>query len=181
MNKILFIGDSLVQGYGVSKDENWVSLVSKELKEFQCINEGYNGMTSSQVLKHLKGLLKEQEFVLVAVLCGANDFIQNISVDMVRKNLEEIRNLIKNHGSTDILILPSTPAFESDSSFVSMASFVSLKEKILDLNKIYENEAILLSRYFDKKDDLFFDGVHPTEEGHRIIADIFLQFLKQSN
>ena len=45
---IICIGDSLTFGYGVNESENWVSVVSKRIKE-RIINKGIPGDTTCQM------------------------------------------------------------------------------------------------------------------------------------
>lgn len=177
-NKILFVGDSLVEGFGVEIGDNWVSLVREKLFPLECLNYGRNGMATDQVISLLKGLLKKDQYKKVVILCGANDFIQGKSVPYVIDKLKEMEEMVLESGSSPILILPSTPAFEADFPFVSMASLRSLEEKILEMNSLLGDRALVLSKVLGGRDDLFFDGIHPTEEGHKIIADAFLEYFE---
>lgn len=173
--KILFLGDSLVEGYGVSKEMNWVSLVGRQLEGFECINQGRNGILSNQVKEMLQNSLSEEIFNYYVILCGSNDFIQGISLDKVVKNLQTMEEIVIQAGGKAIIVLPPNPHFEEEYPFVSMNTLKSLSRKIVDLNSIFRNKALVLSDYL-KNEKYFFDGIHPTEEGHRCIAKAFKDY-----
>lgn len=179
LNKILFVGDSLVAGYGVDSKENWVFLVGQTLQLNSCINKGYNGFLSSQVKEVLKESLDEESFDIVGILCGANDFIQGYSVEDLFKTLKDMEGMIENSGGKSIFILPPLPDFEEEDPFVSMATFVSLENKILELETRIGKGALPLSQVLPRNKNLFFDGLHPTEEGHRLIAESVIEFLEE--
>src|SRR3989338_311204 len=62
-NTILVLGDSLSAGYGVEKDQDWVSLLKKRLTELNdqtsVINASVSGDTSKTALSRLESLLRE--------------------------------------------------------------------------------------------------------------------------
>ena len=90
---ILFFGDSLTAGYGLSTEEAFPNLVEKELnkneKRAKIINAGLSGETSAGGLSRIDWLLRQPIDVFVLEL-GANDGLRGLPLDQTRKNLQLI-------------------------------------------------------------------------------------------
>ena len=50
---LVFMGDSVTFGYGVSDDQTWVDLVARDLPDVYVINAGVSGFNSTNVLRTL--------------------------------------------------------------------------------------------------------------------------------
>ena len=78
---ILFLGDSLTEGYGVEKRNSYVSLVEKELiskgRKIKVLNGSVSGSTTSSGMKRLKWFKKARPDILVLAL-GANDGLRGV-------------------------------------------------------------------------------------------------------
>src|SRR6478736_5706199 len=81
---ILFFGDSLTAGYGLSPEEAFPALVEKELvkngKNVKVVNAGLSGETSAGGLSRLDWILKQPVEVFVLEL-GANDGLRGLPLD----------------------------------------------------------------------------------------------------
>src|SRR5687768_17003844 len=77
--KVIFLGDSLTEGYGVPKSASFPSLIAAELQrkgrsDVVVINAGVSGSTTASGLSRLKWHLNGQPKPKVLVLAlGAND------------------------------------------------------------------------------------------------------------
>lgn len=178
-NKILFAGDSLVQGFGVMEEDNWVSLVQKALPNVEIVNIGRNGLLSEQVLEKIQKELEYEMYDCVAVLCGANDFIEGYSPEYVSSIYNQILDSIEEKGGKGILLIPPVPSFDTEYPFVSISYYKSLIEYTKKLMEIEKDRGILLEKGFLGDSNLYIDGIHPTEEGHKNIAKLFLEYLEK--
>ena len=90
---ILFFGDSLTAGYGLSAEEAFPALLEKELnkngKAVKVTNGGLSGETSAGGLARIDWLLRKPIDVFVLEL-GANDGLRGLPLDQTRKNLQAI-------------------------------------------------------------------------------------------
>ena len=89
--KILALGDSLTEGYGVEKEEAYPHLLEEALREkgfsgIQVINAGISGSTSASAVSRLKWYMRAKPKILILAL-GANDGLRGLSVENMKKNL----------------------------------------------------------------------------------------------
>ena len=74
-NTIVVLGDSLSAGYGVQIESSWPSLLEKSITNnglnFQVVNAGISGDTTSGGLYRLPKLLSKHELRLLSLSLGA--------------------------------------------------------------------------------------------------------------
>ncbi|MDL5045685.1 arylesterase [Oscillatoria amoena NRMC-F 0135] len=95
---ILFFGDSLTAGYGLSPEEAFPALVEKQLtgkgKRCKVINAGLSGETSAGGLTRIDWVLRQPVDVFVLEL-GANDGLRGLPLNQTRFNLQAIIDKVK--------------------------------------------------------------------------------------
>ena len=96
--RILVLGDSLTEGYGVSAQQAFPSLLEKKLNlefssdknnTYEIINAGISGSTSSGGVSRIEWLLKSKPDFLILAL-GGNDGLRGVPVEETKNNLEKI-------------------------------------------------------------------------------------------
>ena len=189
--KILFIGDSLTYGYGVNKNENWVNLVKKEYN-LDIINAGQNGDITDNIKKRLLFYLNKEHFSYVFIMGGVNDLIINSTSEYVINNLRDMIRIVKEYKASPIIGI-QTPiikdlAIRQWGAFTDYDYVIGENEKIskwiLDYcnkhNIVYIdfytsfNEAVNYNNIYEYS----IDGLHPTKEGHEIMAQIACKVFK---
>ena len=88
---VLFLGDSLTEGYGLEEGESFPSLIENKLEEdglthIQVINAGISGSTSASGLSRLQWYIRSQPDLMVLSL-GANDGLRGLSIVEMKSNL----------------------------------------------------------------------------------------------
>src|SRR5258706_7201020 len=95
---ILFFGDSLTAGYGLSTEEAFPALIEKELNKngniVKVVNAGLSGETSAGGLSRIDWILRQPIDVFVLEL-GANDGLRGLPLDQTKKNLQAILDKVK--------------------------------------------------------------------------------------
>src|SRR6267142_1299560 len=90
---ILFFGDSLTAGYGLSPEEAFPALVEKALikgnKKVKVINAGLSGETSAGGLSRIDWTLRQPIDIFVLEL-GGNYGLRGLPLDQTKKNLQSI-------------------------------------------------------------------------------------------
>lgn len=168
---LLFFGDSLSAGYGLSPDEAFPALVGEALKKkgknVKVINAGLSGETSAGGLSRIDWILKQPVEVFVLEL-GANDGLRGLPLDQTRKNLQAIIDKVKGkYPKTKIVIagMLVPPNMGNDYTRQFEKIFPELAKK---------NNAVLIPFLLDKvagNEKLNqADGIHPNAEGHKIVA-----------
>jgi acyl-CoA thioesterase-1 len=176
-DKILFLGDSLTEGYGIDKEFSYPSELSRILKanghKYTVITGGVSGTTTASGKSRLKWFLKSKPKILVVAL-GANDGLRGINLDQSQKNLEGIIELAQKNKLIIFLAgmeLPPNYGKEYTQKFKEMFSMIIKKYSI---NKI----PFLLEGVAGKKEFNIQDGIHPNIEGHKILAKTVYKYLK---
>ena len=101
--KIVFLGDSLTEGYGIDSPLSYPFLIEKKLREdgrqnITVINAGQSGSTSASSLPRLRWILKSKDKPEILVLAlGANDGLRGLDVLEMKKNLEATISLAQSH------------------------------------------------------------------------------------
>lgn len=176
---ILFLGDSLTEGLGVTKDEAFPKLVEiliqKELKkDISIINAGVSGSTTSDGLDRLKWYLKKKPSIVFLAL-GANDGLRGLDLKQSQKNLEEIIKYAQESGAKVLLagmLIPPNYGPEYSENFRKMYEEIKDKYKLKSM-------PFLLDQVAGNKNLNQSDGIHPNEQGHKTIAKNVFEFIKE--
>lgn len=176
---ILFLGDSLTEGLGVTKEEAFPKLVEiliqKELKkDISIINAGVSGSTTSDGLDRLKWYLKKKPSIVFLAL-GTNDGLRGLDLKQSQKNLEEIIKYAQESGAKVLLagmLIPPNYGPEYSENFRKMY------EEIKDIYKL-KSMPFLLDQVAGNKNLNQSDGIHPNEQGHKTIAKNVFEFIKK--
>lgn len=183
---LLFMGDSLSEGYGIVREKSFPYVIKEKLEagltEFpvKLTNGSVSGSTSANATSRLKWFLKSKPDILVLAL-GANDGLRGIDVEASSKNLTDTIALAKENNIRVILtgmLMPPNYGEEYRKKFEVM--YKKLQEKYgLDFIPF------LLDGVAGVKELNQADGIHPNEEGHRVMADnvlkVLLPILKSEN
>ena len=174
--KLIFLGDSLTEGYGVAQERSFPQLIQQKFKTMNSnwtINaSGSSGSTSASTLSRLKWIAKVRPEV-VFILMGSNDGLRGLKVEETEKNLAEALKWAKEQKIKVILgQLHVPPNYGKDYSKRFAAIFPRLAKK--------HNVALapfLLDQVAGISELNQADGIHPNEKGHKIIADNIYNYL----
>jgi acyl-CoA thioesterase I len=90
---IVFLGTSLTAGYGVGEERAYPALIQQKIDSaglgYQVINAGVSGETSAGALRRIDWLFRQPISVLV-VETGANDGLRGLPPDTLRANIQAI-------------------------------------------------------------------------------------------
>jgi acyl-CoA thioesterase-1 len=176
---ILFLGDSLTAGYGLSPDQAFPavaeSLLKQKGKNVKVINAGISGETSAGGLARIDWVLKQPVDILFLEL-GANDGLRGLPVSETEKNLQGIIDKVKAKNKSVKVVLagmmvPPNMGKEYSSQF----------EKVF-INLATRNKCVRIPFLLDGVGGIErlnqVDGIHPTAEGHRIVANTVVKTLE---
>ena len=169
---MLFFGNSLTAGMGLDPEEAFPAFIQNKLDslgyDYTVVNAGLSGETTASGRNRLPWVLNQDVSVFILEL-GANDGLRGIPLEETRSNLqamiEEVRE--KNPGTAIVLAgmqIPPNMGPEYTSEF---------REIFPQLAEAYDLALIpfLLKDVGGVAELNQNDGIHPTKEGHRIIAD----------
>tara|TARA_B100001057_G_C22856517_1_gene952868 strand:+ start:661 stop:1302 length:642 start_codon:yes stop_codon:yes gene_type:complete len=176
--EILFIGDSLTSGYGLSAGLDFVSemrkITKKKYKNYDLINLGVSGDTTSGGLSRIEWSLSTKTAGVV-ILLGANDMLRGISPEITSENLRKMIIICKNNDVPLLLVGQTAPNnFGLDYKKKYDNIFLELKEefKLLLYPSFFSilitnNDLSSFEKYLQN------DKIHPNYEGVKKIANDF--------
>ncbi|HTD40375.1 MAG TPA: arylesterase [Mucilaginibacter sp.] len=177
---ILFFGDSLTAGYGLDDpSEAFPGVIQRKIDSlklpYAVINAGVSGETTAGGLARIDWILKQKVDIFVLEL-GANDGLRGIPVAETTKNLQSIIDKVKAQYPDAKLVLAGMqvpPSMGKD----YITSFKDLFPRLAEKNKI-ALVPFLLAGVGGNPNLNQPDGIHPTAEGAKIVADNVWKVLK---
>jgi acyl-CoA thioesterase I len=174
---VLFLGDSLTEGYGLEDGESFPSLIENKLEadgleHIQVINAGISGSTSASGLSRLQWYIRSRPDLLVLAL-GANDGLRGLSVDEMKANLTETIDYARNSNLSVVLtgmLIPPNYGPEYTEAFASVFTDLASEYNIPLMPFLLQDVAAIPELNQS-------DGIHPNVEGTKIVADNLYQFL----
>ena len=176
---ILFYGDSLTAGLGLTTEEAFPALVEKKFKQqgkpCKVINAGLSGETSAGGLSRLEWVLRQPVDVFVLEL-GANDGLRGLPIEQTQKNLQAIIDKVKaKYPKAKIVIagmmVPPNMGPDYTSKFRKIFPELAKKNNAtlipFLLQDVAGNEKLNQP-----------DGIHPNVEGHKIVAENVFKIVK---
>ncbi|HEX3384076.1 MAG TPA: arylesterase [Mucilaginibacter sp.] len=171
---ILFFGDSLTAGYGLTdpSDEAYPAVVQHKIDSlklnYNVINAGVSGETTAGGLGRIDWALKRKVDVFILEL-GANDGLRGIPVEETRRNLQAIINKVKAKYPNAKIILAGMqvpPSMGADycTSFKATFPQIAQKNNISLIPFLLDNVAGIPKLNQN-------DGIHPTAQGAKIVAN----------
>lgn len=168
---ILFFGDSLTAGYGLSPEEAFPALSEKELikngKNVKVVNAGLSGETSAGGLSRIDWVLRQPIDVFVLEL-GANDGLRGLPVDQTKKNLQAIIDKVKAK-NPNVKIVVAGMMVPPNMGNAYTTQFTAVFPEITKKNKATLMPFLLEGVAGNEKLNQA-DGIHPNIEGHKIVA-----------
>ncbi len=175
--KVLALGDSLTEGYGVEKEEAWPFLLEQALLEqgydVEIVNAGISGSTSASALGRLRWYARAQADVLILAL-GANDGLRGLSVDKMKENLGATIRFAQEQGMKVLLAGMQMPLNYGPEYTVD---FREAFPEVADTHQV-ALIPFLLKDVGGVPDKNISDGIHPNPEGHQIISETVAEYLK---
>jgi len=166
---VAFLGDSISAGLHLPSDSAFPAVLQRALFErelpFRLINAGVSGDTTSGGLARTNWLLQQSPDVLVLEL-GANDGLRGIPVETMRDNLRQI--IERAHAADCRVLLLGVlipPSYGDEYAAAVRELYPDLAEEF-DLAFV----PYFMQGVAGVTELTLPDGLHPTVEGHRLLA-----------
>jgi len=176
---ILIFGNSLTAGLGVEPDEAFPALIGNKIDSlnlpYDVINAGLSGETTAAGKERISWLLKQKVDVFVLEL-GANDGLRGIPITETRKNLQSIIDQVKAKypDAKQVMTGMEVPP--------NMGNKYASEFRVIFRELAMKNNMALVPFLLDKVGGVpelnQNDGIHPTPEGHKILAETVWMVLK---
>ena len=169
---ILFLGTSLTAGLGLEPDSAYPQQIQRKIDAsklpYQVVNAGVSGETSAGLLRRLDWVLRRPADVVV-VETGANDGLRGLPVDATRATIANVLARIRRERPDAKILLvqmeaPPNLGPEYTSAFHAMFPELAREHGVSLLPFLLEGVAgePRLNQS---------DGIHPNNQGERIVAE----------
>ncbi|MCU0420002.1 MAG: arylesterase [Cyclobacteriaceae bacterium] len=177
---VLFFGDSLTAGYGLSPEEAFPALIEKNLvkagRKIKVVNAGLSGETSAGGLARIDWILRQRVDVFVLEL-GANDGLRGLPLAQTRANLQGIIDKVKQKYPGVKIVMAGMQVPPN----MGTAYAQEFQKIYPDLAK--QNQATLIPFLLENVAGIEklnqADGIHPNAEGHKRVAEHVGRFLEK--
>ena len=167
---IVVLGDSLTAGLGLATDEAYPAVLQEHLEakglKYQVINAGISGDTSAGGLSRLDWALEGDVRILVVAL-GANDGLRGLPVPQLKSNLATIIERAQRRGIEVVLAgMEAPPNWGADYTRAFHDVYPALAKEYKVALVPFLLEGVAGINQLNQR-----DGIHPTAQGDRIVAD----------
>lgn len=177
--RVVFLGDSLTAGYGLSEEEAYPARVAALLHakgiEIDVVNAGVSGDTSAGGLSRVSWVLSQDPAVLVVGL-GANDGLRGLAPTTIENNLRGIVREARQRGVQVVLLgmhIPPSLGPQYAARFAAIYPRLAEDEDLAFVPRFLEGVGGEAGMNLG-------DGIHPNAEGHRRLARNLLPVLEQA-
>lgn len=176
---VVFLGTSLTAGLGLDPSEAYPALIQERIDAaglpFVAVNAGVSGETSAGARQRIDWLLQRPVEVLV-VETGANDGLRGIDPASLRSNLDAILERASAMDPAPSLVVVGMEAPPNLGTRYTAA----FREVFRTVAERHEAELIpfLLEGVAGVERLNQGDGIHPTAEGQRIMAEVVWRTLE---
>nr|WP_228527633.1 arylesterase [Pararhodonellum marinum] len=176
---ILFFGNSLTAGYGIDTEDAFPGLIQARIDSmglpYRVINGGLSGETTASGKNRLDWFLEEEPAVFILEL-GGNDGLRGIPIEETRNNLlAMIQDVQTKFPDTHILLAGMQIPPNMGSSYTN--EFQKIFPEVAQETEVTLIPFLLEGVAGDPALNLP-DGIHPTEEGHKIVFETVWSYLK---
>lgn len=170
--RVLFVGTSLTAGLGLEPEESYPNLVQAKIDSaglaFDVVNAGVSGETSSGLLRRVDWLLR-QDFEVVVIETGANDGLRGVPIETMEINIRQIIERVRAARPAARIVLvqmeaPPNLGRSYTQRFRAVFPEVARAEKVALL-------PFLLDGVAGQREMNQSDGIHPNEQGSKIVAE----------
>lgn len=169
---ILFFGDSLTAGLGLDTNEAFPGIIQNKIDSlnlpYQVINAGLSGETTAGGKNRISWIFNQKVDVFVLEL-GANDGLRGIPISETKQNLQAMIDFAKEKNKDVEIVLtgmqiPPNMGQDYTNEFKNIFPELALKNNIKLVPFLLENVGGIPELNQP-------DGIHPTAEGHKILAE----------
>lgn len=168
--RVVALGDSLTAGLGLRAEEAYPAFLQRRLDAagltYAVVNAGVSGDTSAGGVRRLELALQGDVRALILAL-GANDGLRGLPVDQLRRNLGQMIETAQARGVAVVLAgMEAPPNFGRAyvSEFRQVYPELAARYRTALVPFLLEGVAGIGSLNQP-------DGIHPTSEGARLVAD----------
>jgi len=177
---IVFFGNSLSAGYGISPDSAFPALIQHRLDSqnyhYKVVNAGVSGETTATGKNRVAWVVQRQPVAIFVLELGGNDGLRGISPKETRQNLEAIIDSVRSYHPQAKVVLagmmvPPNMGADYSKAFMTVFPEVAKSKQVSLIPFLLQGVGGI-----DSLNQA--DGIHPTATGHGLVAENVWQILK---
>ena len=175
-SKILAFGDSVTEGLGVEPEEAYPALLQNRLRaegyEYEVINGGISGETSSAALSRVEWMLTQKPDIVI-VETGANDALRGIDLELTQNNISQI---VKRFKESNVVVVLAGMQIIQNLGEEYTTQFANIYPAVAK-----EHDVILIPFFLEgvagRPHLNQADVIHPTPEGYKIVLETIYPYV----
>ena len=179
-DNFVFLGDSLTFGYGVNKNDCWVTLLQNK-SNFNILNKSVNGSTTTYMLVRFDKDVLAFNPKITFIMGGTNDLLCNRCLSYIISNIElMIKDLLLINSSVIIGIPPDIIVEDAYKLFMESPTYdycknllPTLREELISLCNNYNCKYIDFYSLTKSniKNNIYLDGIHLNSTGQQLMLN----------
>lgn len=176
--KLVIIGDSLSEGYGVEREQAYPALLQKKIqasgRHWSVVNSGISGSTTASAPQRVTWALKQKPDLLILAL-GANDGLRGAPIKSIEGHLNQALDAAQKAKVLVVLVgmkVPPNYGKPYGKEFDALFPRLAKRYKVPFIPFLLEGVA-------GKPELNQADGIHPNEKGHAILAETVFKAIKR--
>lgn len=179
---IVCLGDSFSKGFGVTEEENWISLLN-EVADIKFINKGINGDTTGGMLSRFYRDVISENPKCVMIEGGFNDFLAECNRGVVQANMMALVHQAYHHKIMPLIII--SPQGKTNEFVGNWPEFIPI-EQVQEQFAAYRGWIKRFCKgfsipYIDLNEQIhpftYIDGIHINADGHKYVAQHVKAFI----
>ena len=177
--KILAVGDSLTEGFGVPSADAYPAQLERALvaagHAVTVVNAGVSGETSSGTRQRIDWLLQQQPDIVILAI-GGNDGLRGIDPALTEQNIEEI--VRRSQASGAVVVLPGMEMVRNLGSEYTdqfRAIYPAVAARTGAILMPFFLEGVAADPVLNQP-----DFIHPTAEGYAVVVELLLPYVEQA-
>lgn len=167
--RVLVLGDSLSDAYGMSREAGWVHLLDQRLGDgHEVIDAAISGDTTAGAVSRLESLLENRQPQVLLLILGGNDGLRGLDPGAMERNLAHIIEQAQARaievGIMQIRLPPNLGP-------IYIERFEAVYPRLAERYRIRLID-FFLDELFNRPGMLMDDGIHPSIEAQPLLADI---------
>lgn len=174
---IVAFGDSLTAGFNVDPGESYPDYLQQLLEargyRYRVVNAGIGGDTTGGGLDRVDSIIAMRPAMVILEL-GGNDGLRGLPLEHTRANLEAILEKLAASGAVTVLAgmtLPPNYGPEYIAAFEKIYRDLARRRRLPFIPFLLEGVA-------GRPELMQRDGIHPTAEGNRRVAEVVFQAIE---
>jgi len=180
MNKVKLaaIGDSITYGFPYSPASSWLNITARQFG-LEYFNKGINGDTTAGMVRRFTRDVCRCQPSHVIIMGGTNDVFEETEIKEIMNNITAMAALALENDIVPIIGLPiPCNDLHIENQLIEYRAEIREYAQAHAIEIIDFHAALVGEDGLQIKAGLHCDGVHPNEEGYRLMAAVAIHFME---